>query len=163
MKALFLCVFVLVLASAAEKAEPSPQIAAFYSGFIQGLQLNSTDAGPCSNALMAAGNDVNAFVSDLLHMIFGDEKAITYFLLDGKDVLGDFQASASLCNWQSLGSAAQAITTATGQATLVMSFSANLGVFLLDLKQLGVCGSQWNACGFAAGELLRMTLSWGIN
>lgn len=163
MQARFLCVLMLVWVCAAGKAESSPQISAFYSGLVQGLQLNSTSAGPCAGALLAAESDVSAFVGDLLQMIFGDEKAVTYFLLDGKVVFGDLQVSGAVCDWPSLGTAVQALTTSAGQATLVMSFSANLGVFLLDFQQLGVCSSQWSACGFAAGELLRMTLSWGIN
>jgi len=163
MQARLLCVWMLGLVCVAGKTQSSPQIGAFYTGLVQGLQLNSTNAGPCAEALIAAENDINAFVSDFLQMVSGDEKAVTYFLLDGKDVLGDFQASGALCNWPSLGTAAQALTTSAGQATLVMSFSVNLGVFLLDFQQLGVCGSQWNSCGFTVGELLRMTLSWGIN
>lgn len=158
---IFLCAVVLVCS--AEKPLADSQIATFYSGLVQGLQLNSTEPGPCAGALAAAQSDVNAFVSDFLQMVLGDEKAVTYFLLDGKDVFGDFQASGTVCNWKSLGSALQALTTSAGQATLVQSFTANLGTFLLDFQQLALCGSQWNSCGFALGELLRMTLSWGIN
>lgn len=156
--------FLLLVACAAARPadlSQSPGFAAFYGGLVSGLQLNAT-VGPCATALTAAKADIGAVVSDFWQMVQGDEKAITYFLLDARDALGDLHVSNPYCKLSTLWDALTALGTTAGQQTLTLSFTMNISVFLLDFQQLALCGSNWASCGFAVGELLRMTASWGI-
>mmetsp|Transcript_1006 Transcript_1006/g.998 ORF Transcript_1006/g.998 Transcript_1006/m.998 type:complete len:474 (-) Transcript_1006:35-1456(-) len=134
----------------------------FLGGFMNGLEGKVSTPGPCYQALLATNEDFVAIISDVVRVVNGDSSAVAQLITDSEALLPLLLPLESQCQWGLLVNQTKALI-AGGYSTILLRYSMHIKTMTADILTIKNCNANYTACGYAAGEIIRIELNWKLN
>lgn len=141
---------------------PQQSSGSFLSGLFHGLENTPNGADKCVNELNSLEGQWTQAIQDITSLLSGDVAASFALLSDFKSLLSAVQGDSQDCNLPQLGTIMWNMLTPQGVEQLVTNFHTNLEEIVQASAGFSNCGSNYSACGYSTGEVLRLVLGWGI-
>ena len=137
------------------------QASGFLSGLLSGIETPGSN-GACATDVNGVGSLVDTIVKEVESAVTGNVADAIEAFSNIKKLLNDVKNFNGDCNFTGLLSKIESLATPTGWMSIVSNVMSNLGAITSDATALENCTSNAQTCGYSIGEILRLTLGWGL-
>jgi hypothetical protein len=134
---------------------------AFLQGFVSGVEVPGSN-GACVTDVNGMEPLFDEIYKNVVAVIGGDYLDVLDLVSEIKTAYSDITGFGSDCNVNGLVSVIESLGTLQGWSTVAENFMANFDTISTDAAAFLQCPSEAQQCGHSLGEILRLTLGWGL-
>ena len=105
---------------------------------------------------------LDTIVADVEKAMGGNIAAAIDAFTNVKKLFGEIEGFNSDCDLTGLLSAFEALASPAGWVKVATNFMDNMSTITSAAAAFEQCGTEPQQCGFSVGEILRLTLGWGL-
>ena len=137
------------------------QTSSFLGGFLTGIETPGSNS-VCASDVSSLGSLVGSIAKEVESAVTGNATDATAAFSNIKKLLSDVKGFNDDCNFTGLLSKIESLATPTGWVKVAGNVVSHLNSITSDAKALKHCTSNAQTCGYSLGEILRLTLGWGL-
>lgn len=134
---------------------------AFIQGFVNGVEVPGNN-GACVTDVNGMEPLFTDIYNNIKAVIGGNYFDILSLVSEVKTAWSDIEGFNGDCDVNGLISVIESLGTLQGWATVASNFMANIQTITTDAGAFLNCPSEAEQCGESLGEILRLTLGWGL-